>query len=337
VPVRVDPHSLATMGPTDFSSGEVQRISAHAKVDHQTGEMMFFDYGLRPPFLSYGVVGADGVLRSRIPIEVAGPRLPHDMAITENHSIVMDLPVHFRPEALKLSRWLVEFNRDMPARFAILPRHGDTTSIRWFEAEPCYIYHTVNAWEEGDEIVMVGCRCDDPTPAPDPRDGELAHAMANLRLSATLHEWRFNLATGQTRERRLDDRNTEFPAMDTQRTGRKSRYSYHATIPGHRTLAFDGIARYDIESGACTVHPLGEGRFGSECTFAPGPGQNRDEDDGYVVSFVYDAREDRSEVIILDASRIDAEPLARVRLPQRVPLGFHACWIDDTNAETETS
>jgi carotenoid cleavage dioxygenase-like enzyme len=328
-PYDIDPRSLETRGAASFGGKRSFNVSAHAKVDPRTGELLFFNYGVRPPFMTYGVVGADGALKHHIPIELPGPRLPHDMAITERYSILMDLPIHLDERALRAGRWQTQYRRDVPARFGVIPRFGAPSDVRWFEAESCYIYHSINAWEEGDEIVMVGCRVDDALPAPNPEDGAYASMMAILRVKAKLHRWRFDLATGETREETLDDRNTEFPSMSRARLGRPTRYSYNVSMDSKRTLLFDGVVKYDTDTGASESHAFGPGRFGSESPFAPRAGASASsaEDDGYVLSFVHDEAAGKSELVILDARALSNGPVARVVLPQRVPLGFHACWV----------
>ena len=326
-PYRVDARTLATLGPDDFGAGQPLRISAHAKVDPATGELFFFDYGLRPPFLRYGVVDATGQLAHLVPVELPGPRLPHDMAITERFAILMDLPVTFTPEALVQRRWSVGFFPEMPSRFAIIPRRGDPHQVRWFEASPCYIYHVVNAWEEGDEVVLVACRVADPLPPIDPADGMWARMMANLRITAQLYRWRFNLVTGATREELIDDRNSEFPSIASPWRARRSRWSYNVTFAKVPTVRFDGLVKYDTDTGASSGYSFGPGRYGSESPFAPRAGATA-EDDGYLLSFVHDEREQVSELVILHAQHLAGGPIARVRLPQRIPAGFHATWVD---------
>jgi len=93
------------------------------------------------------------------------------------------------------------------------------------------------------------------------------------------------------------------------------------------TLRFDGIVKYNTEDQTSKTHEYGKNKYGSESPFISRPNPTA-EDDGYVISFVTDARENTSEVVILDAQNIDQAPLARIILPQRVPLGFHACWVD---------
>jgi len=179
--------------------------------------------------------------------------------------------------------------------------------------------------EEGDEIVLDLCRVTKPEPRPD-AIGPVAKLMSYLRLDAHLYRYRFNLRTGATREEQLDDANTEFPSIDLSRIGRPNRYAYNVHISPEPTLLFDGIVKYDLVNGTDERWSCGAGRWASESPFAPRPNAASD-DDGYLVSFVYDQLEDRSEVVILDASDLTAGPVARVLLPQRVPIGFHATWV----------
>jgi carotenoid cleavage dioxygenase len=152
--------------------------------------------------------------------------------------------------------------------------------------------------------------------------------LSYLRLDAHLYRYRFNLTTGATTEGFLDDDNTEFPTMDVTRLGRPTRFAYNMRISPEPTLLFDGIVKYDTFAGATDRHWFGPGRWGSEAPFAPRrSGAGRAEDDGYLVSFVHDENEDRSEVVVLDAQDLAAGPLARVLLRGRVPIGFHAVWV----------
>ena len=114
--------------------------------------------------------------------------------------------------------------------------------------------------------------------------------------------------------------------IDTRRMGRPNRFSYHVTTPQRRTLQFEGVVKYDLTDGSRTVLPFGDGVLGSEVAFAPRIGAT-EEDDGYLLTFVDDRAHDRSELWIIDARAVSDGPVARVEIPQRVPLGFHACWV----------
>ena len=324
-PYSLDPLSLETLGAEDFLETLVGDVMAHPKVDERTGELFWFDYGPKPPYMRYGVVGPQGRVEHVTDVDLPGPRLPHDMAITENFAVLMDLPLIQDQEAARSGRHKIVFERSMPSRFGVIPRRGHGSEVRWFEAEPGYIYHVVNAWEEGTEVVLDVCRVKRPQPVSN-RRSKLAQMLAYLRLDAQLWRYRFDLTTGRTREGAVDDDNTEFPSIDARLTGQPTRYAYNVHISPEETLLFDGLVRYDRTTGQKQEHRFGPGRWGSEAPFAPRDGATG-EDDGYLVTFIQDEREQRSELAIYDAADLPKGPVGRVLLPQRVPLGFHACWI----------
>ncbi|GII75276.1 carotenoid cleavage dioxygenase [Sphaerisporangium rufum] len=324
-PYSLDPLSLETLGAETFLDTLAGDMMAHPKVDERTGELFWFDYGPRPPFLRYGVVGPAGRVEHCVELDLPGARLPHDMAITERYAILMDLPLFQDQAAARQGRYKLTFDRALPARFGVIPRRGSAAEIRWFEANPCYIYHVVNAWEEGEEIILDVCRVS--RPAPRGSGGPLARMLSYLKLDARMYRYRFDLRTGRTTEGHTDpERNTEFPSIDARRTGAPTRYAYNVSVKDAETNLFDGLVRYDNVTGERQEHRFGPHRYGSEASFAPRDG-GTGEDDGYLVTFVTDEREGASEVQVLDAADLAAGPVARVLLPTRVPLGFHATWV----------
>lgn len=325
-PYSIDPLTLETRGRQDWNDTRSSCVSAHAKVDPRTGELIFFDYGPTPPYMSYGVVSAEGAVNHFTEIDIPGARMPHDMAITENYSILMDLPLVIDAEAAKAGRHSLAFLHNQPARFGVIPRRGASDSIRWFEANPCYVYHSINAYESGDEIILDVCRFRVPGPPSIPLTGPLGSILNYLRLDAYVHRYRFNMATGATTEQPLADRNTEFPMIHPKLFGVENRYSYNVSINSEVTMYFDGLVKYDMQTGDETRYGFGAGRYGSEAPFAPRAGASA-EDDGYLLSLVYDAAVDRSELVILDAADLASGPIGRVMLPVRVPNGFHSCWV----------
>lgn len=325
--------SLDTLQPFSLPGRKHRRLSAHSKVDWATGELLFFDYGDEPPYMSYGVADAEGRLLHETAVDLPGPRLPHDMGFTENHVVLHDLPFFHNMDVLRQHQLRVlTFHRNMPTRFGIAPRYGTGAAVRWFDCEPCYILHVSNCWEEGDWVVMDGCRSVNPMPQAKDDEGELAHMLAYMRLEANNYRWRFNLRTGEVREGDIDDLNTEFNKTNPLFHGVKSRYAYHQRIPLHHegghTLRFTGLVKYDNETGRRWQWDYGPGVFGSEAVFAPRDGARRDsvEDDGYVITLVTDSGDWSSHCLVFDAQAIENGPQARVRLPHRVPFGFHATW-----------
>ncbi len=330
---RLDPFTLQSLGIESWTP--LDGISAHPKVDERTGELLFFNYSKYAPYQHYGVVDRNNQLVHYTPIPTPGSRLPHDMAFSENYSILIDLPMFWDPERLKDDHHAVRFHPEMKTRFAIFPRYGKAEDVMWFEADPTYVLHWNNAYEEGDEIIVDGFFQEAPSPDPiQGVDGLMGHVMAGVDIHSfrsKLHRWHFNLKTGAVKEYDLDTRYLEFGTFNQQYAGRKNRYSYStASKPGW--FLFTGLVKHDLKTGDSWSLSFGEERYGSEAPFVPrqrAAGQAESaEDDGYLVSFVTDMIEDRSECVLIDARDIEAGPVCRIILPHRLSSGTHAAWGD---------
>ena len=130
-PWRLDPITLETIGPdANWARRVPDGVASHYKVDPFTGEMMFFNYPEHPPYMNYGVIDRDNQLVHYVPIELPGSRWPHDLGITQNYSILHDLPLYFDPEQLRQGQHKLIFNREQPARFGILPRRGTNAQVQ---------------------------------------------------------------------------------------------------------------------------------------------------------------------------------------------------------------
>ncbi|MBD2141054.1 carotenoid oxygenase family protein [Anabaena sp. FACHB-1250] len=320
-PHHISIPDLETIGEYTYNDKLVSAFTAHPKVDPVTGEMMFFGYGFRPPYLQYGIVSAQSELLSTVPIEIPMAVMMHDFAITENYSIFMDLPLTFSVERMQRGEPMLMFEKDRPSRFGIIPRHGDNSNIRWFECPSCYVFHTLNAYEAGDEVVLIACRMNSTNVLisndtySDPLEG-----------IPFLHRWRFNLSTGRVTEEQLDDVPGEFPRVNENLLGRKNQYGYVGKIVYSQNPLFEGVIKYDFEKGTSQTHEFGKNRHGGESVFVPSPNATA-EDAGWLMTFVYDENSQRSELLVINAEDMTSEPIARVIIPQRVPYGFHGTWI----------
>ena len=325
----LDGETLAPAGTAPWAAATGWGVSAHAKVDPRTGELLFFAYGKDAPYLRHGVVGADGALARMIDVPLPGPRLPHDMAFSQRFVILGDLPLFWDPALLARGVHRPRFDRALPSRFALVARHGDAP-VRWFEAEPTFVLHWINAFERGDEVILDGYRQDDPLPRPDPADGPWGplKKMVDIHaMGARPHRWRFDLRTGRTREESLGDEVTEFPSIHGDRLGRPYRHAWAMTAkPGW--FLFDGLVRLDVEGGPSQRFRCDADVYLSESPMAPRPGAAVDgpDDDGWLVTFTADVAHDRSECWIFDAARVAAGPVTRIALPERICHGTHACW-----------
>ncbi|KAL0397574.1 UNVERIFIED_CONTAM: Carotenoid 9,10(9',10')-cleavage dioxygenase, partial [Sesamum calycinum] len=338
---------LQTIGMLDYDKRLAHTFTAHPKVDPFTGEMFAFGYSQTPPYVTYRVISKEGVMEDPVPITIADPIMMHDFAITENYAIFMDLPLYFRPENLpgempknssnngafenfdvklllslemvKEKKLMFTFDPTKKARFGVLPRYAkNELLIRWFELPNCFIFHNANAWEEGDEVVLITCRIQNP-------DLDMFRSSVK-EFTDELYEMRFNLKNGLASQKRLSVSGVDFP--------RKQRYVYGTILGSAAKLT--GIIKFDLHAEPETgkeklevggnitgIFDLGPGKFGSEAVFVPRqPGTASDEDDGYLIFFVHD--EHWSAVNVIDAKTMSADPVAVVELPKRVPYGFHA-------------
>ncbi|MBD1942373.1 carotenoid oxygenase family protein, partial [Coleofasciculus sp. FACHB-712] len=322
-PHAIEVPSLETSGAYTYNSKLVSAFTAHPKVDAETGEMMFFGYSFAPPYLKYSVVSAEGELLRTVPIDLPMGVMMHDFAITEHYTIFMDLPLTFSMARMQQGKPPLMFERDRPSRFGIVPRHGDNSNIRWFESPPCYVFHTLNAYEEGDEVVLVACRMSSTSVlTTDMTPGE------NEGDAGRLYQWRFNLSTGTVKEEMLDDAPSDFPRLNEQRMGRPMRYGYTAKMANNPMPLFEGVIKYDFKNGKSETHEFGRGRYGGEAVFVPRPDATA-EDDGWLMTFVHDDEADTSELVVVNAQDVTSEPVARVLIPQRVPYGFHGAWVSE--------
>ncbi|MDH3753429.1 MAG: carotenoid oxygenase family protein [Acidimicrobiia bacterium] len=325
---RFDPSTLDGRGKADFGGRfPPEGVSAHTKVDEHTGELLFFNYSTDAPYMHYGELGPEGTLTNYIEVPLPGPRLPHDMAFTEHYAIVNDCPMFWDPRALDAGRHITRFFPDLPTRFGVIPRGGSTHEIRWFEAEPTFVLHWINAYEDGDEIVLDGFFEHDPSPrlpADATVDERLFRYLDLFALDSRPHRWRFDLTTGTCREEPLGDNVREFGMINGRHAGRRHRYSYDA-LPVEGWFGFRGVVKHDLETGREEIYELPDGVYGSETVMAPRDGADH-EDDGYLITFTVDVDRDRSECLVLDAAQPGAGPLARLALPERICSGTHATW-----------
>jgi len=323
-PVRVNARTLETIGNETFGGKLPRNASAHSKVDPDTGEFVFFDYSLYEPWMTFGTVSPTNELVHFEKVELPGPRLPHDMGLTKNYIVLHDLPVVFSESGLRNSMWQIKV-ADQPARFGVVPRRGRGDEIKWFETDSCYIYHVINTWEEGDEVVMTACMMTPNGFSPNAEYGPYAAMVNILALHAVPVEWRMNMRTGECKKKILDDRIGEFPVVNLDYAAKKSRWSYHVAMSSDQLQKFKGLFKYDLQSGDAKEYMFELGMFGSEPAYAPRINA-KSEDDGYVIVFVTNENTGASECQVIDAQNFEAGPVARVQIPARVPAGFHGTW-----------
>jgi carotenoid cleavage dioxygenase-like enzyme len=344
---------LETLGRHDYEGKLNHPFTAHPKVDPVTGELMFFGYRFdKKPYVSYSLVDREGRLVSTLGLNsIEVPVMMHDFACSENFSVIMELPFTFRIERALQGEPPFQFEPQRNSRFALIPRHATRESqIVWFTAKPCFVFHTVNCWEEGDEVVLLACRSEATSSlglSPSSEDGEeeeeegvvlKGQQQQDSKRATKLYEWRFHLKSLAVKERVLDDLRVEFPVINESLLGRKTRYAYAAHFtPSERPL-MDAVVKYDLlnSSGGTSAKILryGEHKFGGECVFVPRQPTAGGEDDGYLLTFVFDESSNESELWVMDAREF-GKVLTKIHIPRRVPYGFHGKWISNPQILTQ--
>lgn len=307
-------NDLETVGCYDFGGKLADAMTAHPKICPTTGELHFFGYGsIFAPHVTYHRADANGELTINRPIDVKALTMMHDFALTAEHVVFMDLPIVFNLEIA------IKRDGDMPyrwddnygARLGVLRRDDPFGAVRWFDIDPCYVFHVANAYDSGNSIVLQAVRYP-----------ELWRENGGFDTEGTLWSWTIDLQSGTVTERQLDDRSVEFPRIDDRRAGLPARYSV--------SVGDSSLLRYDLDTGTAVEHRFGTAASPGgpgEAVFVPSPNGPADESNGWYLAYVYDPASDATDLVILDAADFAGKPVARIAMPRRVPYGFHGNWI----------
>jgi carotenoid cleavage dioxygenase len=313
-------YELDTVRVSNLDGSLPHAYSAHPKKDPVTGELHVMTYwwgwGNQVQYL---VVGTDGRVKRVVDIPTAGGPMIHDIAFTEKYVLVFDLPTVFNLDAAVSGASLPYYwDNNYDARIGLLPREGNAEDVQWISIDPCYIFHPMNAYDDGDTVVLDAAR----------------HARMFDRERRgpsegppTLDRWRLNTTTGKSTHQRIDDRPQEFPRINENLIGQSYRFGYTAGVGHH--FAQDTLIKVDLHNNT-TQARSDTSRYGyGEPVFIPRQGSQA-EDDGYVMALRLDTDTQTSDLAIFDAQAFTDDPIAVVKLPARVPNGFHGNWISDS-------
>lgn len=314
LPVELD-YELESVRRSDFGGTLETGFSGHTKHDPITGEQHLLAYEPAQP-VRYISIGRDGRATTKARIDLPHIPMIHDMAFTQSFIIVPDFPVTFQPEnSHTLFPWLWDERR--PSRIGLLPRDGDVSRLQWFEIPRCFAYHFANAYDDGDLTVIDLAK--HPSMFRTDQNGPNEGAPILVR-------WAINRVTGRLTETVLDDRGNDFPYINGRRAGQSYRYMY--TAHWGDNLQFGPAMKHDLERGTTQVHDYGPGRRTTEPVFVRKPGATA-EDEGWIISSVFDPESLRSDIVILEAQDFTGDPVATIRLPVRIPFTFHGGWAPD--------
>ncbi|XVE81338.1 hypothetical protein DITRI_Ditri15bG0055500 [Diplodiscus trichospermus] len=310
-------------------------MTAHPKVDPDTGESFAFRYGpIWRPFLTYFYIDANGNKQPDVPIfSLASPSFIHDFAITKNYAIFADIQIGIYPMNMISGMGSpVSSDPTKLPRIGIIPRYAkDESEMIWFDAPGFNPIHVINAWDEddGNAIVMVA-----------PNILSIEHALERMDLvHAQMEIVRINLKTGSLTRQPISTRNLDFAVINPAYVGKRNKYVYAAVgdpMPKISGVVKLDVSKEDLEDRTVASRMYGAaGCYGGEPFFVAKEPENpeAEEDDGYVLSFVHNENTGESSLLVMDAKSADLDVVSEVKLPQRVPYGFHGLFMTEDSIQ----
>lgn len=306
---------LDTLG--EWKAGTMQpiRMGAHSRQHPRTGDLYALEYSVQTPTVKFHRINPSGLLMNTVSVDLPMPTMVHDFILTEHYIVLIAGPAVFDMKAAQAGKSMLQWRPDLGMRIAVVPLGGGATT--WVEGEPFFVFHFANGFERAGRIVV-----------------DLVHHdkfSFTAGGSSTFQRMTIDLAGRSFALAKFSDDITEFPRINHLREALPTRYAYMPTLTASLKLAnppsavFNTLIKFDCETGRSTRHDLGN-RIVGEAAFVPRPG-GRHEDDGYLAAFVHDPVRRTSNFVLLDARRIEEEPVVVIELPQRVPQGLHGNWI----------
>ena len=312
--------NLATIGEWRAGTDHPISLGAHNRRHPSTEALFAIAYDVESPHVALHRIDAAGTLVTSQTVALQLPTMMHDFVLTERHAVLFACPAVFDLRAVATGGAALDWRPQLGTRIALVPLDG--SPLRWVETEPFFVFHFANGFER-DGVITIDYV----------RHAQLALAEAGVPSGAPprLHRMRIDLATGVVRDDLVSDLGVEFPRINDRHEARKTRWIYCPTRTdalwesGLPKGSFNAIAKLDPETGDPSLHDFGNRLIG-EAVFIPDPGR-RTEDGGYLALYVFDLESQTSDFVLVDAEHLEDEPVAVVRMPQRVPQGLHGNWM----------
>lgn len=325
-PYLINPDDLSTKGVFNYEGKLPGNMTAHPRVDPVTGELLFFGYNVVEPYMTYMRADAQGNMLQVDPITLSGPSMVHDFAVTDKYVVFMDMQVRFSwLSAVTGSGLPFKWDADGPCRFGVMPREGTDADVKWFDVPSCFVFHIMNSFDRGDEVLVDAARY----------DHLWVKNSHDFFHPARLSRFAMNMTTGQVSVEELHHAAMEFPQVNRDYWTKPYRYGYSVVVdeqndsPERIEYAEGGLRKYDLKTGEVDNWLPGNAFTPGEPVFMAAK-DNGAEDEGYICTYVYDKNRDASAFCIFDATALSKGPMASVELPVRVPVGFHGTWVPDS-------
>ncbi|MGI4859851.1 MAG: carotenoid oxygenase family protein [Janthinobacterium lividum] len=336
---QLDPETLETIGMVDFDGQISGMLTAHPHFDHVKNEWLFYSLDNEENFIECFSTDPEGQIKTKHRVPLSFTPWNHDVIFSADYMIFFFGIISWRPRAADRvpegkSSWFVDPASGEDAKILLVRR--DNGEAKWLLPEnSAYVLgHFLNAYQQGDEIILDASvtRVTSTQATFNPEDYYPFPLVPGPSAFADPELWRFtiNPSRGSVEHQRIGDFSAEFVRPNEFVMGTPHRFGYMACVHGRRgeSKGFNGLAKHDYQTGVTQFQHLP-----GDHDFTPGEPivvvrpNATSEDDGWILALWYDPRRNASEMVILDAKRFDAEPVARIRLDHRVPSGFHGNWI----------
>jgi beta,beta-carotene 9',10'-dioxygenase len=322
IPVRFDAETLATLGHDDGAAGFGQITTAHPHHDADRNELVNFAAHLGRSS-EYRIYARRSRTEGRVlaTMAVREPSYMHSFALTPRYALLLENPLVVNP--LKLATGFKAFihnykwKPELGVRIHAFDRETGALHRTW-TADPFFVFHTINAFEDGDDLVVDLCAHEDASIIDLLELEALRSGSGHSTLGARPLRLTLAAGSGVASSRELADVDLELPRIAYRtNNGQPYRFIYGGSAGGAAFLK--RLVKIDIEDGSFAVWDE-PNAWAGEPVFVPRPG-GVDEDDGVVLSVVLDADAGSSFLLMLDASTF--EEIARAQAPHHVPFGFH--------------
>lgn len=330
-PFEVDPDTLESIGTWNFRGKLHTAMTAHPKVDPDTGELVFFAYMATGPFssdMAIHKVSPDGLLTESVVIPTPYSSMIHDFVITENYIVMPVMPISGSLDRAMEGGPPFAWEPDKGVHIGLMPRHGGTAEdIRWIEMDLNFAFHFMNAYDQDGVICVDACQFEQAPLFPTP-DGESTGAS-----HPHLTRWTCDLNQENPRFEfeRISENESEFPQCDPRYVGKPYRHGWFTTPDGTvksdleaNNKVYNCVGYYDHETGAEKRYSCGNAMI-SEAIMVP-RSADAPEGDGFVLTVVTSFESRLSSLYIFDSKDVSKGPLAKAHLPHHVPVGFHGTW-----------
>ncbi|XP_008466060.2 carotenoid 9,10(9',10')-cleavage dioxygenase 1-like [Cucumis melo] len=373
LPHQIDINTLHTLGNWDLdaTAWNNRPFTSHPKKAPETGELVIMGVTSTKPFMEVGIISEDGKrMVHKVDVKLSRSSLSHEIGVTKRYNVILDYALTMDFNRLIRGGPFLKYDKEGYTRIGVMPRYGDSDSIKWFNVKPNCCMHLFNCFELNQhEVVVWGCRANDSV-IPGPEKGLNKFEWFSQRfnnqnnkivvneeednnggsLLPVAYQWRLNLRTGEVKEKCLIHQSIfmDFPFINLRFTGLPNKFGYaqllHSSASSNSGMfKFGGLAKLqfqqhtsndefslDDEEIKVECHMLEENSYCSGASFVPRE-NGEEEDDGWIIAHVHNEITNTSQVYVLDARKFSEEPIAKITLPQRVPYGFHGAFMPIKN------